>query len=108
MTSTVEFGDVYLSSFPFTSGKSAKIRPVLVLMDFGNDCLICRITSISHIGFLDLQIIDWQIAGLVRPSTVRLSRLVTLEKSLLKMRLGRLSSEDMDRVRTNWNERFRM
>ncbi|MBM4043953.1 MAG: type II toxin-antitoxin system PemK/MazF family toxin [Planctomycetes bacterium] len=108
MTSTVELGDVYVCVFPFTSGEGAKARPVLALMDLGPDCLVCRITSVPHRGFLDLQINDWRQAGLEKPSTIRLSRLVTVEKAILKVRIGELSPNDLTRVRTLWNEKFRL
>ncbi len=108
MTSTIELGDVYVCVFPFTSGQGARARPVLVLMDLGPDCLVCRITSISHSGFLDLPVTNWQEAGLEKPSTIRLSRLVTVDKPLLRVRIGRLAREDLDRVRTLWNEKFRL
>src|SRR3990172_698727 len=107
MTSTVELGDVYVCVFPFTSGQGAKARPVLVLMDLGPDCLICRITAVPHRGFLDLPVTYWKEAGLEKPSTIRLSRLVTVEKSLLRVRIGRLARQDLGRVRTLWNEKFR-
>ncbi len=108
MTSTVELGDVYVCVFPFTSGQAAKIRPVLVLMDLGPDCLVCRITSVPHRGFLDLPVTNWHEAGLEKPSTIRLSRLVTVEKPILKLRIGRLASEDLDRVKSLWNDNFRL
>ena len=108
MTSIVEFGDVYVCAFPFTSGRDAKARPVLVLVDLGLDCLVCRITSVPHQGFLDISLTKWQDAGLEKPSTIRLSRLVTIEKSLLKIRIGKLASDDLKRVRTLWNEKFRL
>ena len=108
MTSTVELGDVYVCVFPFTSGQGAKARPVLVLMDLGPDCLVCRITSVPHRGFLDMPVTHWQEAGLEKPSTIRLSRLVTVEKLLLRVRIGRLARQDLDRVRTLWNEKFRL
>jgi len=108
MTSTVEFGDVYICHFPFTSGRGAKPRPVLVLRDFDPDCLICRITSVPHQGFLDLGVSHWQDAGLEKPSTIRLSRLVTVEKQLLRLRIGRLAPDDLRLVRRTWNEQFRL
>lgn len=108
MTSTVEFGDVYICVFPFTSGGTAKARPVLALVDLGLDCLVCRITSAPHQGFLDLPVTNWREAGLEKPSTVRLARLVTVEKNLLRTRIGRLSPDDLARIRTMWNERFRL
>jgi mRNA interferase MazF len=108
MTSTFELGDVCVCVFPFTSGQGAKARPVLVLMDLGADCLVCRISSVPHRGFLDLPVSRWKEAGLERPSTARLSRLVTVEKTILKLRIGRLQPDDLNRVRTLWNERFRL
>ena len=108
MTSTVDLGDVYVCVFPFTSGQGAKARPVLVLMDLDPDCLVCRITSVPHRGFLDQPVTNWQEAGLEKPSTIRLSRLVTVEKPLLRLRIGKLAREDLDRVRTLWNEKFRL
>ena len=108
MTSTVDLGDVYVCVFPFTSGQGAKARPVLVLLDLGPDCLVCRITSVPHRGFLDLPVTNWREAGLEKPSTIRLSRLVTVEKPILRLCIGRLDREDLDRVRTLWNEKFRL
>jgi mRNA interferase MazF len=108
MTSTVEFGDVYVCVFPFTSGQGSKARPVLVLKDLGSDCLVCRITSVPHRGFLDLALTGWKEAGLEKLSTVRLSRLVTVEKAILKLRIGRLVADDLDRARNLWNEKFRL
>ncbi len=56
MIDTVEFGDVCICVFPFTSGEGSKVRPVLVLLDLDRDCLVCRITSVPHRGFLDVPI----------------------------------------------------
>lgn len=108
MISTVEFGDVHICLFPFTSGRNAKPRPVLILRDLDPDCLICRITSIPHQGFLDLRVAHWQDAGLEKPSTIRLSRLVTIEKVLLRQRIGRLMPDDLEFVRVTWNKQFRL
>lgn len=108
MTSTVEPGDVYICLFPFTDGRTAKARPVLILLDLGSDCLVSRITSVPHHGFLDVPVAQWQKAGLEKPSTLRLSRLVTVEKSMLKVRIGRLDAADWGHVRETWNEKFRL
>ncbi len=108
MTSTFELGDVCVCVFPFTSGQGGKARPVLVLMDLGADCLVCRISSVPHRGFLDLPVSAWKEAGLEKPSTVRLSRLVTVEKTILKLRIGKLQADDLNRVKTLWNEKFRL
>lgn len=104
----VVFGDVWICRFPFTSGEGTKARPVLVIRDLDADCLVCRITSVQHYGFLDHAASEWQAAGLDKPSTIRLSRLVAIEKSLLRTRIGRLADIDREAVRTLWNEQFRL
>jgi mRNA interferase MazF len=108
MTSTFEFGEVVVCVFPFTSGRTAKARPVLVLKDFRIDCLVARITSVPYKEFLDFSLVGWREAGLEKPSTIRLSRLVTLDKSLFKTRIGRLTEEDLVQARRLWNEEFRL
>jgi hypothetical protein len=64
----VSFGDIFICRFPFTSGQFSKPRPVLVLFDLELDVLICRVTSASHSGNLDVRIQDWREAGLAKPS----------------------------------------
>ena len=108
MTSTLEFGDVCICSFPFTSGQFSKPRPALVLRDLGQDVLIARITSVPHTGTLDIAISQWKQAGLEKPSVVRLTRLVTTEKRLLKTKLGRLVPTDLETVRRAWNQHMRL
>jgi mRNA interferase MazF len=108
MTSTLKLGDIYICSFPFTSGQFSKPRPVLVLLDLEEDCLIARITSVPHTGLLDVPLTQWREAGLEKPSVVRLTRLVTAEKKLLKLKIGELSSVDLQSVRLAWNQHMRL
>ncbi len=98
------FGEVFICQFPFTSGTGSKIRPALVLFDLQQDAVICRITSVSRNGTLDVTLSDWQAAGLLKPSVVRLDRIVTAEKTIFLRRLGVLSDTDLEAVRDSWNE----
>jgi mRNA interferase MazF len=98
------FGEVHICRFPFTEGVTTKVRPVLVLFDLGEDLVICRITTVPHATPCDVALKDWQDAGLLKPSTVRLNRLVTVERPLLKQQLGTLSKADADSVRSVWNQ----
>jgi mRNA interferase MazF len=101
--SASEFGTVFLCQFPFTSGSEGKIRPALVLFDLRNDAIICRITSVVRTDKLDVILLDWNAAGLLKPSVARLDRIVTVEKSVFLRRLGKLSAADANSVRTTWN-----
>jgi mRNA-degrading endonuclease toxin of MazEF toxin-antitoxin module len=102
------FGEVFICRFPFTSGATSKLRPALVLFDLPQDAIICRITSVLHAGPLDVPLTDWPSAGLLKPSVVRLDRLVTADRTVLFRRLGVLTADDLQKVRTIWNQRMRL
>jgi mRNA interferase MazF len=102
------FGEVYICEFPFTSGATSKTRPALVLFDLQQDAIICRITSVLRTGPFDISLKDWQQAGLLKPSVVRLDRIVTAEKSIFKHRLGVLSPGDLVAVRSAWNQHMKL
>ncbi len=88
-------GQIVLVTFPFTTGSVAKNRPALVLVDEGDsDVLLARITTQLHSTATDCVIQDWRGAGLLAPSVVRLCKLATLDKSLVKRVLGTLQATD--------------
>jgi mRNA-degrading endonuclease toxin of MazEF toxin-antitoxin module len=99
----MKFGEIFICRFPYTSGVLSKPRPGLVLFDLGLDVMICRITSAKHSGKLDVAVGDWAAAGLAKPSVIRLDRVVTAEKSLLRTRVGELCTADKKSVRKAWN-----
>ena len=103
-----QFGEIVLCQFPFSSGTASKIRPALVLFDLQQDVLICRVTSVFRSGPLDITLIDWQSAGLLKPSVARLDKLVTAEKKILLKRLGMLGSRDREAIRQSWNQHMRL
>jgi mRNA-degrading endonuclease toxin of MazEF toxin-antitoxin module len=102
------FGEVYICQFPFTSGSASKIRPVLFLFDLSLDAIVCRVTSATHAAPMDVVLKDWQAAGLLKPSTARLDRLVTADKGIFLRRLGHLSAADLETVRATWNRNMKL
>jgi hypothetical protein len=78
------------------------------LLDLGQDCLIARITSVPHAEKLDVSLAQWKQDGLEKPSVVRLTRLVTAEKILLKIKIGSLAARDLEAVRSAWNQHMRL
>ena len=102
------FGEVYTCQFPFTSGAASKIRPALVLFDLAGDSVICRVTSVMHSGTMDVVLKDWKKAGLLKPSTVRLNRLVTVDRSVFVRRLGVLTAADLEAIRAVWNRNMKL
>ena len=88
-----------LVSFPFTDSPRGKRRPALVLADAGDgDTLLARISTRQPSGPEDVILSDWDRAGLLLPSCVRLHKLATLNAGLLVRDIGELSPNDLGRV----------
>ncbi len=101
------FGDIVLIAFPYSNNEGNKKRPALVLLDAGdNDVLLARITSQYVNTDFDVVISEWQQAGLLIPSYVRLHKLATLETMLIDRRLGHLSSNDLEKIEAKLSEIF--
>ncbi len=94
-------GEVLLLRFPFTNGTGVKRRPALVLVDVGDaDIIVARVTSRQVASPYDVAVSEWQQAGLLLPSIVRVHKIATVSKQLVDRTLGRLSQRDMERVRS--------
>jgi mRNA interferase MazF len=99
-----KFGDVVLVPFPFTDQTSIKKRPAVVVSSAfyhqtHADIILMAITSQRQaIAFANnLNINDWQGAGLLKPSTVK-PIISTVEKKLVLKKLGSLQQEDLDEL----------
>ena len=64
------------------------------------DVMILAITSQTtrHLDYAYCEVIDWQVAGLLKPSLMK-PIVATLEKSLLIKRLGSFSSIDLSQLK---------
>ena len=92
-------GDILLLAFPYSDGSTVKRRPALVLADTGDDdIIVARITSQKAQSKYDVDIIDWQQAGLKIPSIARLHKIATLEKKLIDRKLESLTSDDLSKI----------
>lgn len=98
-TTNYKPGDLVLISFPYARGARAKNRPALVILDAGDvDVVVARVTTQIYHTLYDVPIKDWQGAGLLAPSVARLHKLATLEKALIRRRLGSLQPADRQQV----------
>jgi mRNA interferase MazF len=101
MPSTITYsaGQLLLAYFPFTTGAQVKPRPALVILDTGDQgVLLARITSQPGTTAYDIAITDWQGAGLINPSVIRLHKLATLAKASVVRHLGALQPTDRAQV----------
>jgi mRNA interferase MazF len=106
-TMTIQPGDLWLADIFFTKGAAAKKRPVLVLWLDANDVVVAVVTSAPPRTVMDVALQDWSSSGLRLPSTVRLSRLDCLEKSLLTVKFGHISPQDAATLKFVWQEQVK-
>jgi PemK-like, MazF-like toxin of type II toxin-antitoxin system len=85
---TNRVGDVVSVEFPFPDMHGHKRRPGLVLMADEADILLARLTTHPPRGAADVALQQWPATGLPRASTVRLSKLLTLDARLIHHKTG--------------------
>jgi len=91
---------IVLVKFPFSDLASTKKRPALILREIkvGRIHLvqISMITSrVSGLKFpRDIKLKNWQSAGLLHESVLRLDKIATIEHSLIEKSLGALAPAD--------------
>jgi mRNA interferase MazF len=89
-------GDIVLITFPFTDLTGSKLRPAVVLVDVPDDLTVCFITT--QLGWqepADLMLQPNSVNGLKKASLVRISKIATLDRTLAKGLLGRLTQQEI-------------
>ena len=88
--------DNVLVSFPFINLSGSKLRPAVVLIESNLDLTVCFITSqINWREATDILLSPTRFNGLKKQSLIRTGKIATIDKSLAKGLLGRLSSDNL-------------
>jgi mRNA interferase MazF len=87
-------GDIVAVEFPFSDLQGQKRRPGLVLDADENDVLLARLTTHPPRNASDVSLSRWNEVGLPKPSTVRLTKLATVDRRLVHHTIGHLRPED--------------
>jgi len=96
--------DIILVSFPFTDLKSEKRRPALIISpdnyNQSSNVVVSFVTSQLGRKYRpgDYHIQEWKKANLPKPSMIRM-KFATIDKSIIKRELGRLSEKDIKEFR---------
>ncbi len=94
-------GELVLVNFPFTTSGPGKPRPALVVLDTGDaDVVLARVTTQFATTPFDVSLQQWQNAGLLAPSIVRLHKLATIAKSSIIRSLGTVDPADRPAIST--------
>lgn len=82
-------GDIVLIPFPFSDLSGTKFRPALILFVNDDDVTVCFITSQTKwLDQFDIFIKPSIENGLKKDSILRLTKIATLERSLIVGKLG--------------------
>ena len=89
-------GDIVLITFPFTDLTGSKLRPAVILVDTVLDLTVCFITTqLQWQETTDVLLMPSSSNGLRKQSLIRTSKIATLDKTLAKGLLGRLTSNEL-------------
>jgi mRNA interferase MazF len=94
-------GDILVIEFPFSNLSELKRRPVLVLKNpKGEDIIVVQITGSSYEKNLEilLKTNDFKQGSLNRNSYIRIDKIASIEKSLIKYKIGSLNQKKFDEV----------
>lgn len=92
-------GNIVLINFPFTDLSGIKLRPAVILAETTLDFTLCFITSqVSWKESTDIEIQPSFLNGLKKISLIRTSKIATLDKSLAKGLLGKLSAAEVEEL----------
>ena len=113
---TLTKGDIVLVQFPFTDLSQTKLRPALILYSNSttNDITLCFISSqnINNLTLEEFAIKDsdaeFSDTGLRISSKVRVTRIATLNNSLIVRRLGKLGTQYMEILNKTLKQAFQL
>ena len=82
-------GEIVEASFPYEDSEEEKIRPVLVIKDYGEEMLVMKITSQHKGREWDIEIPAGGFSGLTKASVIQADRCVKISKSKLSVVIPR-------------------
>lgn len=94
-------GDVIVIEFPYSDLKNVKRRPVLILkVPKGEDVIVAQITGESYEKPVEiiLKREDFRQGSLKRESYIRIDKIASIEKSLIKYKIGSLKQEKFNDI----------
>jgi len=95
-------GDIVLIPFPFTNLAGTKLRPALILIENTLDVTVSFITTqLQWLEPTDILLQPQLKNGIKKPSLVRLSKIATVDKSLIVGTIGSINQAQLTEVNHN-------
>ena len=94
-------GDIIIIEFPYSNLRDVKRRPVLILkVPKGEDIIVAQITGESYEDDVEIPLNkeDFKQGSLKRESYIRIDKIASIEKYLIKYKAGSLKQEKFSEV----------
>ncbi|MBS3155093.1 type II toxin-antitoxin system PemK/MazF family toxin [Candidatus Woesearchaeota archaeon] len=94
-------GDIIIIEFPYSNLRDVKRRPVLILkIPKGEDIIVAQITGESYETSVEIPITkeNFKHGELKRESYVRIDKIASIEKYLIKYKAGSLKQEKFNEI----------
>lgn len=101
--------DIVLIPFPFTDLSSVKLRPAVVVANpYGDDIIVSFISSrnIGTANVNDVKVVASGENGLKKNSTIKCSKLATLDQKMLVGKLGTLEKKYQKTIQGKFKKIF--
>ena len=97
-------GDIVVIEFPYSNLKNSKRRPVLILkIPKDEDIIVLQITSSSYEKPVEsiIKKEDFKQGNLKQDSNVRIDKIASIDKSLIKYKVGSLKEKRFGEIINN-------
>lgn len=102
-------GDIILVIFPFTNLSGTKLRPSVILSETNQDVTVSFITTqMEWQEPIDILLQPTEENGLRKASLIRVSKIATLDKSLIKGVMGKLSTIEVELLNSKLRRNFQL
>ena len=114
-TTTYKRGQVVVVEVTFSDLSGTKRRPAVVVSTDGfhralADIIVCPISSqpryVRTPGPGNCPLSQWRVGGLRHPSTVRISKVLAVDKQIVRNVIGALAVEDLAKVEAGLRRAF--
>lgn len=101
MTGPIEKWHIWMANVAFEDSNDSSERPVLIMNNSMYAISAFKMTGTNRGDeFPEHHIRNWDAAGLTKETSVRLDKLLRLDKSVLTKYMGKLSIEDIFLIET--------
>ena len=100
--------DIWIAKVKYEDSEEVKVRPVLIVNGMERCVLSLKITSHTPRESFDgeYQVVEWEKAGLIKPSTIRIGKRIILPEEAFIKKIGRLTDIDRTNVEKEYMKMY--